>query len=306
MAFAFLLIMGLSYVLANPFLLSHWARTAYQYILYKQGGLLSEGYGVIYAKGLQAAWPLARESFGSALFLLISLGAAAWGAWRGPQRLLHGLILAWFLPLSVTVFFLTHFKFQYWMPVALPLISSLMVLLPEKWNFSKTGRLAAMTGVAAGLVLCIQLVGFVRADIKIYETRLHRAENNASIQFYDQVLTALKPLQEAQLHVYYDYRMYVPGKSGWVTETNYDLLEYAYIQDNNFDVLLLLEQRIRDYLDPDAAGIDPALFARNQQFYRDADAGTIKGYHLIHRDAFGLIFVRDELYQQYYSKQARE
>jgi hypothetical protein len=302
MAFAFIVTMGLAYLVANPFLLSHWARTAYQNILYKQGGLLSEGYGVVYAKGPAAAWPLARESFGSALFLLVSLGTAAWGAWRGPQRLLNGLILAWFLPLSVTVFFLTHFKFQYWMPVALPLISSLVVLLPEKWNFSKAGHLAALTRLAAWLVLCIQLVVFARVDINIYETRLHRAENNSSIQFYDQVLAALKPLPEAQLHVYYDYRMYVPGKPGWVTETNYDLLEYVYIQDNNFDVLLLLEQRIRDYLNPDAVGIDPALFVRNQQFYRDADNETIKGFHLVYRNTFGLIYVRDELYQQYYSK----
>jgi hypothetical protein len=85
-------------------------------------------------------------------------------------------------------------------------------------------------------------------------------------------------------------------------ESNYDLLEYAYIQDNNFDVLLLLEQRIRDYLNPEAVGIDPELFARNQQFYRAADNGTIKGFHLVQRDTFGLIYVRDELYQKYYPK----
>lgn len=304
-AIAFLLIMSISYLFANPFLLSHWARTAYQYILYKQGGVLSEGYGVIYARGPVAAWPLARESFGSALFLLVSLCAAAWGAWRGPQRLLHGLILAWFLPLSVTVFFLTHFKFQYWMPVALPLISSLVVLLPEKGNLSKAGHMVAIARVAAWLVLCIQLVIFIRADFNIYETRLHRAENNASIQFYDKVLAALEPLPERQpLHVYYDYRMYVPGKSGWVTETYYDLLEYDYIKNNSFDVLLLLEQRIRDYLNPDAVGIDPALFARNQQFYRDADNATIKGYHLVYRDSFGLIYVRDELYQEFFSSES--
>jgi hypothetical protein len=212
MAFAYLLTMGLSYLLANPFLLSHWARTAYQYILYKQGGLLAEGYGVTYARGLTASWPLARQSFGGALSLLIALGAAVWGAWRGPQRLLHGLILAWFLPLSVTVFFFTHFKFQYWLPVVLPLLSSLVILLPERWIISRNGHLAAFARLAAWLVLCIQLVIFVRTDINIYSTRLHRAENNASIQFYDKVLAALKPLPDEQLHVYYDYRMYVPGK----------------------------------------------------------------------------------------------
>jgi hypothetical protein len=49
-------------------------------------------------------------------------------------------------------------------------------------------------------------------------------------------------------------------------------------------------------------GIDPALFARNQQFYRDADNQTITGFHLVYRDSYGLIYVRDALYQQYYSK----
>jgi hypothetical protein len=115
-------------------------------------------------------------------------------------------------------------------------------------------------------------------------------------------LTELKPLSGAQLHVYYDYRMYVPGKPGWVTDTTYDLLEYNYIKENNFDVLVLLEQRIRDYLNPEVVGIDPALFARNQQFYRDADNAGVKGYHLIYRNTFGLIYVRDDLYQKFFSQ----
>jgi hypothetical protein len=302
MAFAFILTMGLAYLIANPFLFSHWARTAYQYIFYKQGGLLSEGYGVVYAKGLLASWPLVHESYGELLFLLIALGVAVWGAWRGPQRLLHGLILAWFVPLSVTVFFLTHFKFQYWLPVALPLFSCLVILLPEKWQKGGIWHLAWFARVALLLVLFVQFALFVRADVHTFDSRMHRAEKSHSIQFYDKVLAALKPLPDAQLHIYYDYRMYVPGKPGWVTETTFDLLEYGYIQKNHFDVLILLEQRIRDYLNPEAVGIDPALFARNQQFYRDADNQTIKGYHLVYRDSFGLIFVRDELYQKYYLK----
>jgi hypothetical protein len=302
MAFAFLLVMALSYLIANPFLLSHWARTAYIYIFNKQGFLLEQGYGVVYAKGLLASWPLVHASFGELPFLVVALGLAIWGACRGPQRLLHALILAWFLPLSVTVFFLTHFKFQYWMPVALPLFSSLVLVLPEKWRIVRKVRPANIAQLAILLALFAQFILFVRTDFNIFTSRLHRAEANASIQFYDKVLVELKPLPDSQLHVYYDYRMYVPGKTGWVTETTYDLLEYSYIQENHFDVLVLLEQRIRDYLNPNVVGIDPALFARNQQFYRDADNATINGYHLIYRDAFGLIYVRDELYQKYYSK----
>jgi hypothetical protein len=301
MAVAFILTMGLAYLIANPFLFSHWARTAYQYILYKQGGLLENGYGVFYAKGLLASWPDVHASFGEVPFLLIALGAAIWGAWRGPQRLLHALILAWFIPISVTVFFLTHFKFQYWMPVALPLISCLVILLPEKWKMDRP-RLAWFARLILLLVLFIQFGLFVSSDVQAFNSRMHRQQNSTSIQWYDKVLAALKPLPDAKLRVYYDYRMYVPGKPGWRTDTNFDLLEYGYIQQNHFDVLLLLEQRIRDYLNPNVTGIDPALFARNQQFYRDADNQTITGYHLVYRDSFGLIYVRDELYQEYYSK----
>jgi hypothetical protein len=270
--------------------------------LYKQGGLLENGYGVFYAKGLLASWPDVHASFGEFPFLLIALGAAIWGAWRGPQRLLHGLILAWFIPVSVTVFFLTHFKFQYWLPVALPLISSLVILLPEKWKMNKSGHLAWIARTALLLVLLAQFVLFVRSDVQSFNSRMHRQQNSTSIQWYDNVLVELKPLPDASLHVYYDYRLYVPGNLGWATDTNFDLLEYGYIQQNHFDVLLLLEQRIRDYLNPEVTGIDPALFARNQQFYRDANNQTITGYHLVYRDSFGLIYVRDELYQQYYSK----
>jgi hypothetical protein len=302
MAFAYIVTMGLAYLIANPFLFSHWARTAYIYIFNKQGLLLEQGYGVVYVKGLIASWPLVHKSFGELPFLLIALGAAIWGAWRGPQRLLHTLILAWFVPLSVTVFFLTHFKFQYWMPVALPLFSSLVLVLPEKWHINRTMRLVNFARLAFLLALFAQFIFFVRTDFQIIESRLHRADNNTSIQFYDKVLKELKPLPDTQLHVYYDYRMYVPGKPVWVTETTYDLLEYSYIQENHFDVLVLLDQRIRDYLNPKVVGIDSALFARNQQFYRDADNATIAGYHLVYRDAFGLIYVRDELYQKYFTK----
>jgi hypothetical protein len=309
MALAFLFVIGLAYLIANPFLLSHWARTAYQYILHKQTWLLAEGYGVVYDKGLAAAWPLIHASFGEAIFLFVALGAAIWGAWRGPQRLLHGLILAWFVPITVVVIWFTHFKFQYWMPVALPLISSLVVLLPEKWNIGEVWRKSRplqRTGlsirIAALLVVLIQAILFVKSDVQQFNSDLHQADNNPRIQFYDEAIKALAPLPAGPLHVYYDYRLYVPETPGWRSETNYDLLEYGYIRDGNFDVLLLLEQRIRDYLNPDVTGIDPALFALNQQFYRDAENETITGYHLVYRNSLGLVYVREELYQQYFDK----
>ncbi|HTX92055.1 MAG TPA: hypothetical protein VMC09_12650 [Anaerolineales bacterium] len=309
MALGFICVMGLSYLIANPFLLSHWARTEYIDIFHKQTGFLSDGYGVVYDKGLAAAWPTMHASYGELLFLLVALGVAAWGVWRGPQRLLHGLILAWFIPLTVVVLWVSHFKFQYWMPVALPLFSSLVLVLPGQWKpdlssiKSRFARMAGLSAWGAALILLVVQFGlFVVNDVQAYTSDLHRADNNQRIQFYTQAVTALAPIPSGPLHVYYDYRLYVPPTPGWTTDTNYDLLDYTYIQQNKFDVLFLLEQRILDYTNPNAKGIDATVFAQNQAFYRDAENGTITGYHLVFRNSLGLVLVRDELYQKYFQK----
>jgi hypothetical protein len=302
MSAAFLAVMAISYLAANPFLLSHWARAEYFNIFHQQTGFLSDGYGVVYAKGPAAAWPLMHASYGELIFLAVALAAAVWGAWRGPDRLLHGLILAWFLPLTVVVLWISHFKFQYWMPVALPLFSSLALLLPTAWPFGKVRLASLLTRIAGLLVLTVQFGFFLANDVRILQNDLVRAENNPRIQFYSSLLQALAPLPSGPVSVYYDYRLYVPPLAGWTEETNYDLLDYSYLQQKNFDVLLLLEQRIRDYTNPEVEGVDPAQFAQSLKFYRDAEQGAITGYHLVYRDATGLVLVREALYRQYFQK----
>jgi hypothetical protein len=306
MALAYLLVMGVSFIAANPFLLSSWQRTAYWYIFNKQAFLLAEGYGVVYETGLAAAWPLLRQYYGAALFLFVALGATLWSAIRGKQRLLHGLILAWFAPVTILVIFVTHFKFQYWLPVALPLFSSLAVLLPGKLDWpqtvsksSWTGKVGSFAHVAALLVVMVQFGAFLRTGAQEFNAYLHRAQDNPRLLFYDKVVAALEALPNEQLSVYYDYRLYVPGQPGWVLATSYELLDYAYIQQNDFAVLLLLEQRIKDYLNPMVTGIDPEMFTLSQEFYQDAEAGTVAGYRLVYREPVGLVYVREDVYLQF-------
>ncbi len=309
MALAYLGLMAVSFMAANPFLLSHWARTAYGYTFNSQTELLALGYGVIYAKGLEAAWPTMHQYYGEALFLLAALGAVVWGILRSPRRLLYALILAWFLPVSVLILFVTHFKYQYWLPAALPLISSLVLVLPERlhwdglrrlWEKSRQG-LGRLAQLVLALLLAVQLALFAAADVNTYNARLHRADDNIRIQFYSQALAALRPLQGQSLHVYYDYRLYLPETAGWWAQTSYELLEYSYIQENQFDVLLLLQQRIIDYTQEGVTGIDPAQFARARQFYLDAGAGALTGYHLVFRNSVGLVYVSDKLFSQHFA-----
>jgi len=132
MGLVFLLVMAATYFVASPFLLSQWARTEFITTMKVQREAIASGYGIVYAKGLAAAWPIVHQYYGELVFLLVGIGCMLWGVFRGSRKLTYALILTWFIPLSVTTFFLTHMKFQYWMPVALPMISCLALILPEK------------------------------------------------------------------------------------------------------------------------------------------------------------------------------
>jgi hypothetical protein len=293
----FIAVMVLAYLVSNPFLISYWARQEYQMIFTKQMGLLSEGYGVIYQKGLSQAWPLMHQYYGEWYFILAALGAAVWGALKGPNKLLHTVILTWAIPLSISVIWFTHFKYQYWLPVALPLFSCLVMLLPEKIDFKSPRELnwKANLSKLAALLLVLQFALNLGSNIPAYQARLTRAQDNPEIAFYNQAVNALGDLAEEPLKVYFDYRIYVPEKEGWILETSYDLLSYNYMQENDYDVLFLLQQRIADYLDPSASGIDTQQFANSQAFYADADTGRLQGYRLVFRNETGLVFVKEAL-----------
>jgi hypothetical protein len=294
MGTAYILIMGLMFLIANPFLISHWARTTYLSIFIKQTALLSEGYGIEYAKGIFASWPLFAQYYGGYVFILIAIGTTIWGAIFSPRRLLQALIIAWFIPITITLVFFIHFKFQYWLPVALPLFSSLVLLLPTKLKeFKSTSRSNILRSFLLFIIL-IQFLFFLQTDVKTYLDRISRADNNPRIEFFDNVSAALGKESQLPLNVYYDYRLYVPKTLRWNTSTSYDLLNYDYIKKGNFDVLILLEQRIKDYLNPNAVGIDPIKFDESKVFYQDAEKGSILGFHLLFRNPVGLVFIRDQ------------
>jgi len=288
----FIAVMVLAYFVSNPFLVSYWARLEYQMVLNKQLGFLSEGYNVIYQKGFWQSWPLIRRYYGEWFLLLVALGAVVWGVIKKSNRLLNIIILTWFLPLGIFVIWFTHYKYQYWLPIALPLLSCLVVLLPEKIELRGMHKNAFLTAAAA-LVLALQFGINIHAGINAYTQRVKRADDNAVIAFYDQALVALEELPDQPLKVYFDYRLYVPETRQWTLETNYDLLSYNFVQEQDYDVLLLLQQRIADYINPQISGINSQQFANSQAFYADANRGDLHGYILAFRNETGLVFVKE-------------
>ena len=301
-ALLFILAMAVSIVAANPHLLIPNHRDLALRTLQREIFETSKGYGVFSKKGLAVSWSAIRASYGEAVFLLLCVGLSVWGLWKKENRLLRVLILAWFIPLSVHVLFFSEFKFQYWLPVAIPLFSNLILLLPENRQGWTSGGWFKYVRPVLILIVLVQFGLFINKSTQLFVARIHRADNNPAISFYDQSLEVLQPVSDP-MFVYYDYRLYVPGKADWSIENSFDLLTYDFIQSRNYDLLYLSHQRIRDYLQPSLTGIDPEAFARSQVFYRDADAGKIDGYKLLLRDGTALLFIRDDDCVQYYDTQ---
>ncbi len=222
----FIGLMLLCFLFANAFLFSKYGRIQYFYTLQGQTSWLSEGYGVIYAKGLKAALPTLRQDYGSAAFIALAFALTGFGIWQEHGRFKSALILAWVLPLSISVFFFTHFKYQYWLPVALPLFSNYSLLLPEKMNFSRVKNAIPLV-VRIGLIglVLIQVFMFLKTDISIIQTRFTALKENAAIAFYNESMRRLDRLKETPQNVYYDYRLYFPSEKKWSAGTNYEIIK---------------------------------------------------------------------------------
>lgn len=299
-AFLFLAIMAISIIAASPHLLVPIHRAFAFTILKREIFETSKGYGIFYAKGLQAAWPTLTAFYGKAVFLIITLAVSVWSLWDKQTRFLRALILSWFLPLSIHLLFFSHFKYQYWLPVALPLFSNLAFLLPIKTQDDAKSKNTTSLRLALLLVIILQFGLFLVRDSELYTVRNNRKEDSTAVTFYEKAVEELAPVTE-DMRVYYDYRLYMPDTEGWLIENSFDLLTYDYIQSRNFSILFLSQQRILDYLQPEAVGIDPLTFPFAQQFYRDANEGEIEGYRLLLREKDALLFIQESLCSKFYS-----
>jgi hypothetical protein len=301
---AFLAIMGLAFVLSNPFLFCFPSLKLYLYTLRAEFQGISSGYGLVYETGLSAALPWLTEAYGQLYFLCLALIGLITGAFRGPKKLTFAIILTWSIPLSVMLLTGTHFKYQYWLPVGLPLISSLAIFLPGWGNPSSDVSKSSLTfprwmqtGALALVILQTLLFSFQDAHYLIGRTQ--RARNNPAIASFQQVEKLLNKLDQRPLHIYYDYRLYFPDQADISSETSFEMLQQGYIDEGNFDLLYIQKQRIRDYMNLDASGINPDQLSASRVFYYKLDTDNLPGYLLIYEDPVAKLFVRESLCSQF-------
>jgi len=309
-AAAFVGIMVAMIFISNPFLFlpSQFSRTIF--IMSQQSIAMSSGWTVAYAKGPLSWWPILRNLYGPLILIALAFIALGFGIWRGQNRILPLLILAWIVPFSLYILYVVAIKpTHFFLPIVLPLYSSLVVLFEfppftPRENASHAQKWSGwMLGAIVLAVLGYQFFVFIQKDINLYQGVLTREQGNQALAFYSTVENQVLPRiqSDKQLVVYRDVRMYFPNKSGWHVLTFWNS-SYSMLTSVNPDVLILWRQRIYDYTQQGAQenALDPVSFQDMYQFYMDASQDKLKGYHLVYQNSIGLMFVSNTLYQNFF------
>jgi len=304
LAGVFILLMAAAVVISNPLLLLPQERAeiiATQKLQFSQtsAGIITTTKEPYFQLG---KYPQDfRVHYGELVFVLVAVIALVIGILRPQKRLLHGLILAWMVPLSLTVTFTATRRTHYFLPVMLPLFSAL-ANIPLNFASLKGMRLGvkewmkALSPMLATLVVVVQFLIFLRNDYTIYANQLQREQDSPSLAFYQKVQQNVIPrLPQKNLVVYRDWRIYFPAQPGWQVEMNWDLPNYTYLHDLNPDLILLEQQNIREYSRPAIIeqAANPANMRLIHEFYQNAALDAIPGYKKIFEDAFGAVFLRE-------------
>jgi hypothetical protein len=291
----FILVMGLGVLAANPFIFDQHALMKYAFTFLREMGEITKGYALVYTTGIAAAFKPMQEAYGQLFFILLIVMALVYGAFRAKDRHLYIILLTWFIPLTVVVLFVSHFKYQYWLPAIVSGASALYLFLPGNSQAQLSPKLGKPIALLASALILLQAGLFVPSNYHTLQNKVHQADHDPRISFYESAVNTLSPLADKKAHVYYDYRLYMPDTPAWWQETSFEMLEYGYIEDGNFDALFLLKQRILDYTNPNAVAINPDQLAVARVFYNDAASGTIRNYVLLFEDEVGKVFVRRDV-----------
>ncbi len=128
-------------IISNPALIHPVERSRYLMIQKAQSAAMSFGWDVAYQKGPGSWYSIISEYYGHWLTLLLLLIGVGIGLHKKETRLTNILILTWVIPMLVYILFFVAIKPTHLlMPIALPLFSSLVNIIPpvdekkENWN----------------------------------------------------------------------------------------------------------------------------------------------------------------------------
>jgi hypothetical protein len=127
----FIIIMAAIVIASNPLLLHGPTRQRYVATQSKSSYEMTHGWDDedTYETGIASWMPYLEKWYGEEYFLVFAFSSLLAGCFWGPNKLLNRLILGWVIPYTIFLLFFVAIKpDHYWLPIILPLYSSLLSL----------------------------------------------------------------------------------------------------------------------------------------------------------------------------------
>jgi hypothetical protein len=304
--------MAASIIISNPLLLLPQERAEIirvQVWQFQQTsvGIILANQAAFFANG----WPEdIRIHYGQAWFALLALLGLLIGITRPETRRRSAWILAWTIPLTYVILTFGTRRTHYFIPVALPLFSSLVNLFPIENPEPLAKKILANWVQKSipwilGLAILLQAALYIRSDVSIYSGMLTRETSAPGIAFYqeiDQEVLSVMP-SDLPITVYRDWHIYFPGGAGRRVEMDWNYATRETIQDLDPDLVLLEKENLELFGDPDvvAQAVDPDRMALVHEFYADAMANRLNGFRLVYQNGFAAAYLSEPLYDQYFT-----
>ena len=313
-ALTFVGIMFVVFLICNPMLFFPGPREAAIKMQRNLSRSISHGWVVEYDKGPLPWFRMITKYYGEGFILILVNMILIIGVLLGPRRLYNTLVLTWAVPISLYIFFVIVIRpFHFYLPIVLPVYSaSIGILL---WPFNnrefEQGNLRTSRSIRVLCQLALIVIGYqfilnVVWDTEEYNLTLNKEELSPSLTFFDSVEQECLDYipNDIFMSITHDRSIYVPVSDRWTSKLTRSLVDYEYVQENNFHILLLSQQRIKDYTQPDSLdkAVDRTEMIAAQEFFADVTSYSVEGYELCYEDEFGFVYIREDLFQEYFEK----
>jgi hypothetical protein len=240
-----------------------------------------------------------RVHYGEMEFLMLAFAALFGGMLFSTKRWYYAVMLAWLIPLILTINFSATRRTHYFLPVVLPLVSCLTVIMPGKGKPEEENRVKSSTIVQYLTVSMMLYQGylFYPTVIKTYTEALHKEETSPSINFYKEVKDALPAgFDSLKRVVYRDWKVYFPPNGNYLTEMTWDMPTMDYITSIHPDVILLDRENINLFASPEAVknAVNPGNIQPVSDFYKAAENDQIPGFKMFFQNPFGKGYLKVE------------
>ncbi len=294
-------IMLLAVVISNPLLLLPQERAALietQKLQFQQTsmGILQTNTQPYFATDYPEDF---RNHYGDMEFLMMGFAGLFVGLFFMKKRWYYAVLLAFIVPMLLTINFSATRRTHYFLPVILPLVSCLSVFFPGKGVEEDENRAKSSTMVQYAIIfmMAYQVFQFYPRDEKIFIDAVHKEELSASIGFYKEVIDKLPAGFDSQKRVMYrDWKVYFPPEGNYLTEMTWDMPTVDYIESINPDALLLDRENIALYSKPESVknSVNPGNTQPIHEFYLAAENDEISGYKKFYENPFGMGFLKTD------------